>query len=521
MERITPVREAVVAGLAVMLLHTVVRLDVAPGVFQDDAMYLGLGKALATGEGWRSIYAVGQPVHLKYPPGLSTIYAAVWGIGGTLERTLALIHGLHLVVAGLLGGLLWWTARVTLRLSLALATVALLPLLLVSVVDFLQLPVSEGPFLAAWAGAVALALQPLTRRRAVVLGLLLALVVLLRSQGWAVLIGVLAGVAFTSRDRRVTWIASATALVPVLAWTLVHRLLVAAGPLSSQPDEVGYLRWWLETMAAGLPGTLVQSLWANGSGYASILPLELGPAGFGHALLLGVLAFALWGAVCGGRRFLPLSLSVGFSILLLLVWPITQGRFMIALLPIAALLTAAGLGATGAGQRRGMLWTAVLLMVAVLGLRQVSLRVAAHAENPVEMVGFEPIGHTLVGNTVWMRSVAPWVRTHTPPDAHLLTEGAAGLWLVTGRTGVAALPAAPNTGIGFPPGLDPERYLPGRLIADSITWVLASSPPVLHAVARVEQACPGTFRQGVPIDGLSVAFAVRDTTRACVATLGP
>ena len=122
-----------------------------------------------------------------------------------------------------------------------------------------------------------------------------------------------------------------------------------------------------------------------------------------------------------------------------------------------------------------------------------------------------------MASTDWMLAVAPRVARHTPLRARIFTEGSAGLWLVTGRVGLAALPPIPSTGL---PGwyTVPEGSLGRRIVADSVTLVIASSPPVTWLVGRVEQVCPGTLVPFERIASLAVAYAVTDSGRACLRT---
>lgn len=69
--------EVLVAGLLVvlglLLFGSPDRLLV--GSFNDDGVYVTLGKAIAEGEAYRSIHLPGSTVHTKYPPGLPGLLA--------------------------------------------------------------------------------------------------------------------------------------------------------------------------------------------------------------------------------------------------------------------------------------------------------------------------------------------------------------------------------------------------------------------------------------------------------------
>ena len=84
---------------------------VAIGAFRDDAVYIALGKAIASGDGYRSIYAPGDPVHMKYPPGMPLLFAAFWIAGGTLAVVSRLIAVFNIIASATAAGILWTLAR--------------------------------------------------------------------------------------------------------------------------------------------------------------------------------------------------------------------------------------------------------------------------------------------------------------------------------------------------------------------------------------------------------------------------
>jgi hypothetical protein len=65
-------REALGVGAFVLVAYLLLRISpyLTLGALPDDGIYVTLGRALANGDGYRSIYSVGDPVHAKYPPGL-------------------------------------------------------------------------------------------------------------------------------------------------------------------------------------------------------------------------------------------------------------------------------------------------------------------------------------------------------------------------------------------------------------------------------------------------------------------
>src|SRR5207245_10908520 len=79
-------REPLLIAGVVFLAHVALRAAgrILIGAFNDDGAYVALGQALAGGIGYRLIYLVGDPVAVKYPPGLPLLIAVPWELVGTL-----------------------------------------------------------------------------------------------------------------------------------------------------------------------------------------------------------------------------------------------------------------------------------------------------------------------------------------------------------------------------------------------------------------------------------------------------
>src|SRR2546427_4655614 len=104
-----------VAGL-VFLAHLLLRAAdrILVGAFNDDGAYVALGRALAGGMGYRLIYLVGDPVAVKYPPGLPLLIAVPWKLFGTLAGVRATIALLNPLASGAAAGVIWWVGPRTL-----------------------------------------------------------------------------------------------------------------------------------------------------------------------------------------------------------------------------------------------------------------------------------------------------------------------------------------------------------------------------------------------------------------------
>src|SRR5687767_14021589 len=76
--------DAWVIGIIVATIALAIALAAIPnwpaGVFQDDGIYVVLGKALASGEGYRYLNLPGEPYATHYPPGYPLFLALLWKV---------------------------------------------------------------------------------------------------------------------------------------------------------------------------------------------------------------------------------------------------------------------------------------------------------------------------------------------------------------------------------------------------------------------------------------------------------
>ena len=478
---------------AVALAYLVLRTSpsLAAGAFSDDGVYLALGKALADGQGYHSVYAVGAPVHVKYPPGLPAVHAAMWALLGSLVRVHAVALLVSMLVTAAAAGLLWWTGRTRLGLApLPLAVLGIGAFLLEGSVQYFNLAISEPWFLLGWAGSLVLygrwAAGEGGARLLVLLGASLALTTLFRTQA-VLLIPALALAILIHRRRLQDLIPfGAAAVVPIAAWALWHRVQQARGPLSTQPDEATYVSWAPE---GGATAFVLDILGSQVTRYGAVMPAHLSAwTWLGAILALAVALLAALGAVRSARRAPDLVASVLAMCAVILLWPYSQDRFLFAILPFAALLAARGLQDLTGG--RGPILALVLAALAVpVAVRQMGIRDLATAERTRDTFYFHP-AQFLPDNSRFIAEASRWVAGNTTPDARLLTPLPSGLWLYTGRAGVSSTPAEPDVG---PSVFDePGRFLAQRVLEDDVQVLVLWNPNYLinRDGAEVQSACP-------------------------------
>ncbi|MBI2072171.1 MAG: hypothetical protein HYT81_03880 [Gemmatimonadetes bacterium] len=498
-------REAVLVAAGVALGYWLLQLSIPRvlGAFHDDAVYVALAKAIAEGDGYRSVYAVGEPVHLRYPPGLPAILAPLWWIGRSVQVVAGLAGALSILATAASAGLVWWIARARLGLHPWVAlTCALGPFFLDATVLYFSLPISEPYFVLGWAGALELAYGLRQRpglAKAALLGVVVAATLLTRTQA----VGVLAGLLVAMLAQRTHWRQVGTflaaAVLPLAAWAAWHGRMVAGGPSSSQPEELSYLGWLSLDRPSQLPSFAAAALRVTWPVYWHQFALYLTDVkALGVALLAFLSALAAAGSGVLGRPHLGLTLTVAATAAVVLVWPWPQDRLVLPMLPFAGLLTAAGVHAalrrTVPRVRLAGYATLGLLGASVVA-RQVTLRPFAYLPVSPWVVFQMPYpGHLMVANSRLVLAVSSWLSEHARPHDRVLTDAPAAIYLYTGLHAVSARPA--ESFLVPSAFATPGRYLAGRIAADSVTIVVltANHHPLAPDIAALYQRCRGVLQ---------------------------
>src|SRR2546425_5071599 len=238
-------REPLLVAGVVFLAHVALRAAgrILIGAFNDDGAYVALGQALAGGIGYRLIYLVGDPVAVKYPPGLPLLIAVPWKLFGTLAGVRATIALLNPLASGAAAGIIWWIGRRRLDAAPAvLGLCALGPFFLDAVIQYFNIPLSEPYFVCGWATVLLLTYRmadagPGAARPALAatLGLVLALTALFRTAGVVLLAAVLVALVLQRRPWREGALCAGVALVPLARWHFVHAAPGERGALATLP----------------------------------------------------------------------------------------------------------------------------------------------------------------------------------------------------------------------------------------------------------------------------------------------
>jgi hypothetical protein len=433
---------ALVAGLAV-----VDRLPV--GVAVDDAMYVVLARALATGQGYRFLSVPGLPAATHFPPGYPVVLALVSFIAPSFPDNVVVFKALNAVFLAIatVGIALLLRRRLDVgagwAATVALATAVSIPMLLLS-----SMVLSELCFIAL----VLLILPALERlvdapqppARVLALGVAIALSALVRSHGVVLLPAALLALALRRRWRDCTLLAGAAivALVPWQLWMMRHADALPASMLGMYGS---YATWWLrglrEMGPAMIGATLAKTIPEIYVMFAQLFSPMRGA--LPYAATFGLLALlAIVGSVASWRR-IPVTLAFLASYLgIVLVWPFPTARFVWTVWPL--LLALVVLGARAAVQR--IEWPAWRRAGLGLAFTWVVVGYAVFEVRGVRGALWSSVARA---NTAAIAPTVRWVAANTAPGEIVAADNESAVYLYANRQ---ALP------IG---SLTPQQYLTG------------------------------------------------------------
>ncbi len=473
--------EAAGVALVVAVVHVVFRLSAGFlfGVFDDDGVYVALGKSIAQGTGYHSIHLAGAPVQVRYPPGLPLLLAIPWALGGSLSAVRSAIDVLHVLVTAVGAGLIWWIGRRDCRISpWPLAICAVSPFVLDATIQFYNLPLTEPYLVLGWAAALALVTGEPSPGRAAVVGVVLAATTLFRAAGIALVPAILMALALDRRWRALVACA-ASSLIPLAAWAGLRAMWVAAGPVASVslPDDRGYWQWLGADSPVALAGYTARTMGTNAVEYVFDLARYLVSIQAVGVIIVGAAILAAVAAGIRLRRTHPaLVLTVLCATALTLSWPFAQARLFLPLLPFIGLLVAScvNAGVRRASPAMGWAVNGFLALVAIAATwRQVELRGAAeraYQTGTLPSVEDRSPTITLSFRSRFIFQVATWIAQHTAPQDRIMVQAPAGVFLYSGRRTVSAIPTESPLG---PSVFDiPGRYLTERILTDSVTVVV-------------------------------------------------
>ncbi|MEX2152119.1 MAG: hypothetical protein WD825_02210 [Gemmatimonadaceae bacterium] len=447
-------RLAPIAVAGIVFLATLALLQPLPvGSVQDDGLYVILGKALATGEGYRFINLPGAPAAVHYPPGYPTLLAILWAIFPRFPANTVLFAFANIALLSVAAGATFHLGR---RLDLppmvatgcALAGFLMLPMLALGLTL-----VSEPLWLAL---AIPWLLRadretgsdsagtPMRWTTAAGLGAAAGVLMLVRTQSIALLVGLIAALLVRRRAG-----AAAAALVGALLVAFPWQLWVAHHA-DKIPDTLSgkygaYSTWLRDGLRAEGLNLLTESMRRNIQSAQHFVSGMLSLPGLPSAISgIALLGPAVAGGVRLARRTPVLFSALCAHAALILLLPFEPQRYVWGSWPFVILWIGAGLmelwerwragrragpGAPGAAIRRAVETAAFAGGILVIAGAAVSTGIGLYRQS---------YRNVALGGAHRLLPTVEWVERHTQPDALIASDDETAVFLYTGRRAVPA-----------------------------------------------------------------------------------
>jgi hypothetical protein len=497
------------------------------GAFQDDGIYVILGRALATGAGYRYLHLPGMPNATHYPPAYPALLAVLWRFAPQFPANVLIFeraNAVLLAVSAILGfELARRCARLPTLWSAAVAlggTVTILPLTLATMVlsESLFLAVLLAALLAAehlaagaWSGADGPGERPSVWRQSiwrevasgVAVGALCALVALVRSVGVVLVPAAFAVCLWRGRRRAglALAIGAAAVLMPWQLWVWGHTQELAPVLQGKYGSYSGWVTGALQRHGLGFAtATLVH----NSGDLAATLGLQLAarlPAGvkwLAVALCAGLLAV---GAARLTRRS---PVVVAFSALYaaeVLLWPFPPFRFIWAVWLLLILTLASGASAiidwqpTAPSARVARLAALVVAVLLGVGLTRYNVLGYRHA-------WWDTMRSSLSAQTA--RPLA-WLAAHPTLPGPTMSDVEPTLYLYAARPGLPCSAFTPDEYVYARDTSHDRAALAATLRRFPVGSIIATEPVCALAALRLAASTPQSL---VPVDTVGAGLAV-------------
>jgi hypothetical protein len=482
---------------AIVLAVAVLTITPWPvGVFQDDAIYVVLAKALASGEGFRMINMPGAPHATHFPPGYPLVLAALWKLFPSFPDNIVVFKFLN---AAFLAG----TAIATYRfcrsrleleplgaaIAAAVGTMSVVVLVITGVVlseplyMLLVIPTLLVAERAAEDGSL---------RTAAGAGALIGVLALVRSVGMFLLPAALV-VLLVRRRWRSAAILAASALVFIVPWQIWMSAYQAEMPAPFVGKFGAYGPWLSEGYRAGGLSFARAVLEKNADalfGFLGYISLPVAPVWPRFISLGTVIVLSVVGAISVWRR-IPITIVflLGYGVVIL-AWPFEPTRFLLVWWPVLAGLWASGV-------RRLWAWRPAPLPLQAArftGLAATLLIAAGYATYNARGVRDKWWVNIQSDAGTRAKPIAEWVARATRPEDVVISDHDLIVYLYTGRR---AVPTATFTALGRITPLTAAQdaeVLRGMLTQLGPRWYIASSKQSIDAAAILAAQQPPALR---------------------------
>lgn len=428
-------------GVLVTAIALAIALTAVPnwpvGVFQDDGIYVILGKALASGEGYRYLNLPGAPYATHYPPGYPLFLALLWKVSPQFPQNVGLFT---FASAGFLALAAFGTFRFAhgrLGLStLGAAVVAIAGTVSMPAIIFGVFVLSEPMFMALLLPVLIYAEWVAERagwRDALFVGLAGGALAMVRTTAMFVIPAFALVLLFRRRVVPAVWALAGCAvfLVPWRLWVAAHGAEI---PLVLLGKYGPYDAWLGNAIREhGLP-FVFQVIWRNaralyGMLWAMFTGGETSPVILHAPAVIAATVILTLGAWRLARRAPVTAWFMAAYMALVVIWPFEPTRFVWALLPLFSAMVALGMGAVVEWRPVG----AAVRYVRVASLATCGALTAGFAWYNV--TGIRQQWRDSVPRETAARAtpVVEWVRASTRPTDVIAMEDDPLLYLYTGR----------------------------------------------------------------------------------------
>ncbi|MHB0963535.1 MAG: hypothetical protein ACYC5V_10040 [Gemmatimonadaceae bacterium] len=481
------------------------------GVFVDDGIYVLIAKAIAAGEGYRYTFLPGAPAAIHYPPVFPLVLAAMLKISPTFPDNVVVLKFVNPVcfAFGAFGAVRLGT-RVLRLDAAATAVVVVICALIAPVLMLTNALMSEPLFFALLVWSLIAIEDAVARggaRRALVAGVLCAMLTLVRTIGGVLVPAALLALWWRARRTESAWLVVASVLL-VAPWQLWVWSESRDFPVELRGSYGPYLEWLVDAyrrepaMAGQVVERNLAALWHTlGFFFAPRLPSVLQ-----GATAVAVMAAFACGLVAVWQRAASLTVFALLYCAVVLVWPYAPARFLGAVWPVVGLILLAStqtLRAVDSRYRvRGIGVSVLVVALLFIGHGAYALRGLGN--------GWAGSAQRTMTGLLWPE--VAWAARHAGTHDVVASDANVMISLYTGLTAVPVSILTPAQYLTEKPvpemaqelGALYRRYRPTLLL-------LVRDAPELDAIGEFARQAnaPDVIRIGL-IPGGGTAFALRE-----------
>jgi hypothetical protein len=518
-----PWAAAATVGLVTLCIAMAVVRPYVIGAFHDDAIYVILGRALATGAGYRYLHLPGTPHATHYPPGYPALLALLWRLSPQFPDNVLLFERANACLLGVAGAVGYTLVRRSTRLPAPwAAVVAILGTATVPSLALATVILSESLFLAVLLGALVASEAAVEHRDAadrwdatapVIAGLLCGAVGLVRTVGIVVVPAAIA-VCLIRRRPRAALVIGAVSLAMVLPWQLwVWRHSAELAPVL-QGEYGSYSGWLTGALGRHGLGFAFRTAQQNVSDTVAMLEIQFAPQ---LPLIVKRMAIAASAALtmAGLARMVRTApVTAAFAVLYageVVFWPFPPFRFVWAVWFLIVLVMATGAIALWEWRPRARTAAGLATMRIARAAALAGALIVAVGIGRYNVLGFRGHWWNTMQESLSVKMNVPlaWLASHPALPGVVASDQEPAIFLYAGRTGVPCNSFTPDEYI-YPRDTAHDRAVLGVVLRRfPVGAVVATGPACALAALRLTRAdSPAQPAALIPVDTMTAGFAV-------------